>query len=396
MHAKALSDPLYKLKLEEADKATNGALGPFCNACHGPVAVMAGEIEGVDQSRLSDVGAEGVTCDFCHQVTGTSGQIGNTSVVLKADGTKRAQLRDPVAPHPAAYSAFHETAEFCGNCHNVDHPGNGMHLEATYTEWKEGPYAAEGIVCQDCHMTPGPGVTKPNPGTAAGGGPQRPHIYTMTFAGGNVGLGDAALAEERLKAAATLDLQVPEIVASGSVPVKVTITNSGAGHYLPTGLTEVRQMWLEVVATDADGTELLRERRDFGSVLRGADGKFPVELWEAVAFERDDRIPPRQSTSNEYAFNMASGPVSVTATLYYRSCSEEMAKKAGVEIPTTTMARVERAVYVSAQQMVEARASKDAGGESSARTTLAWVLGALIVVAVGIAAAMALRGKRHA
>jgi hypothetical protein len=73
-----------------------------------------------------------------------------------------------------------------------------------------------------------------------------------------------------------------------------------------------------------------------------------------------------------------------------------MAKKAGVEIPTTTMARVERAVYVSAQQMVEARASKDAGGESSARTTLAWVLGALIVVAVGIAAAMALRGKRHA
>ncbi len=42
MHAKALDDPLYRLKLDEANRATDGALGPFCEACHAPVAVMAG------------------------------------------------------------------------------------------------------------------------------------------------------------------------------------------------------------------------------------------------------------------------------------------------------------------------------------------------------------------
>jgi hypothetical protein len=384
MHAKALTDPLYLLKLKEADEATNGALGPFCNGCHAPIAVMAGELTGIDQSMVSAAGVEGVSCDFCHQVTGTDGPLGNTSVEVTADGTKRAQLADPAAPHPAAYSKFHETAEFCGNCHNVDHPGNGLHLEATYSEWKAGPYAAEGITCQDCHMTPGPGVRKPNPGKAAGSGPNRPHIYTMTFAGGNVGLGDAPLAEERLKAAAEIELELPELVESGQVTLKTTITNVGAGHYLPTGLTEVRQMWLEVVATDADGTELLRERRDFGSVLKDAEGKYPVELWEAVAFHSDDRIPPRESTSNEYAFTMGTGPVTVEAALSYRSCSEEMAAKAGVEIPTTIMTSAKRQVFASAQQKTEAlEAEMETEEAESGGPGVPWalILGALAAAA---------------
>ncbi len=360
MHAKALTDPLYLYKLGEAEKATGGALGEFCNGCHAPIAVMAGELAGLDQSRVSPQGAEGVSCDFCHQVTGTTEPIGNTSQIVAGDGVKRGPITDPQAPHPAQYSEFHTTAEFCGACHDVRHPVNGLLLEGTYTEWKAGPYAAEGIVCQDCHMTPGPGPNKPNPGKAAGMGPTRDHVYIMTFAGGNVGLGDAPLAEERLKAAATLDLTVPEIAAGGDVAVSATITNVGAGHYLPTGLTEVRQMWLEVVATDADGSELLRERRDFGTVLKDAEGNFPVDLWDAVAFEWDERIPPKESVTGEYSFPMGTGPVTVEAALYYRSCSEEMAAKAGVEIPTTTMVTASRQVFVSAEQKA---AAAQAGSE---------------------------------
>lgn len=385
MHHQALTDPLYQLKLAEADKATGGALGPFCNACHGPVAVMSGEIAGTDQSRLSAVSAEGVACGFCHQVTGTEQPLGNTSAKVEADGVRRAQLKDPDAPHAAAYSAFHETAEFCGTCHNVDHPGNGMHLEATYSEWKAGPYAAEGIVCQDCHMTPGPGVTKPSPGKAAGMGPEREHIYRMTFAGGNVALGDAVRAEERLKAAAAVALAVPEIAGPGETSVTVTVTNVGAGHYLPTGLTEVRQMWLEVVVTDAGGAELMRERRDFGSVLEDAQGNAPVELWEAVAFASDDRIPPRGSATSEYAFTMGESPATVEATLYYRSCSEEMAKKAGVEVPTTVMASASKRVFTSAEQKAETVAEEalSRGGMSP----LAWAV--VFAACIGVVAAIA-------
>ena len=378
MHAQALSDPLFVLKRDEANKATDGALGPFCDGCHSPIAIMSGENK---SGAFSEVAIESVGCDMCHQITGTDGPIGNTSLAFKADGTKRAQFDDAKSPvHATAYSKAHETAEFCGNCHNVDHPGNGMHLEATYTEWKNGPYAKEGVTCQDCHMTPGPGVTKPNPGRAAAMGPERQHLYTMTFAGGNVALGDAVNAEARLKAAAQLDVDVEEIVAAGQkVALTTTITNIGAGHYLPTGLTEVREMWLEVTAKDAAGTELLKERRTFGTILKDKNGKYPVELWDAVGIQSDDRIPPRESTSNDYDFAMSDGPVTVTASLYYRSVPEEMSKKAGVEVPTTTMASVTKTLYTSAEQ-------RAAGIERETDSTTAgfpwiWVVGILMIVA---------------
>lgn len=397
MHAQALTDPIYLTKLAEADEATDGAVTPFCLSCHTPIGVMAGEVTGLDHSGASEVAAEGVTCTFCHHVTGTGDPIGNASQLVSEEDVRVAQLKDPQAPHAAAYSQFHETAEFCGSCHNVNHPSNGVHLEATYTEWKEGPYAAEGIVCQDCHMTPGPGVTKPNPGKAASTGPDREHIYTMTFAGGNVALGDAARAEERLKAAAELVLDLPEIVESGDVAVKTTITNIGAGHYLPTGLTEVRQMWLEVTATDASGQRLLNERRDFGTVMRDEAGEFPAEMWDAVAIHSDDRIPPRESTSNEYDFPMAQGAVTVKAALYYRSCSEEIAAKAKVDVPTTTMAEVTKVVYPSAEAMA-------AGEEEDQTDTTPGESGpgldpvVLLVIAVGagavaIAAALLIRRR---
>ncbi|MDO9108308.1 MAG: hypothetical protein Q7U89_04865, partial [Coriobacteriia bacterium] len=316
--------------------------------------------------------------------------------LITPDGVKRAQFDDARSPaHESAYSAFHESAEFCGSCHNVDHPGNGMHLEATYTEWKEGPYAALGTTCQDCHMTPGPGETMPNPGTAAAGGPQRQHIFTMTFAGGNVALGDADLAEERLKGAATMEVQVPEIIEVGSsADVVVTITNSGAGHMLPTGLTEIRQMWLEVTAEQEDGTSVTIGRHEFGSVLKDAEGNSPVELWEATGFAKDDRIPPKESSIDTFAFQMPlSGAAKIKAALYYRSCDETMAAKAGVDVPTTTMVESIVPVYASEKQRSEAlRAERSADGESRSPLLLL-ALGGLILVLVS-ATVMVVRSRR--
>ncbi len=349
MHAQALTDPIYLAKLADANRATDGKIGPFCEGCHGPIARIAGELT-AKRRKFSPQAGEGITCDFCHQLTGTKKPIANASWVLKADGVKRAQLKDAKSPaHKTQYSKFHESSELCGTCHNVNHPVNNLPLEATFTEWKNGPYAKEGIQCQDCHMTPGPGVTKPNPGNAAAFGPDREHIYIMTFVGGNVALGPSELAEERLKAATKLDVGLPEIVEGGSrIDVATTITNVGAGHYVPTGLTEVRQMWLEVVATNSDGVEIMRGRRDFGTVLRDAKGRYPAELWDAVAIQSDDRIPPRESKTQTYTLDVPDvGPITVRAALYYRSCPEELAKKAKVDVPTTTMAEVTKVAYTS-------------------------------------------------
>ena len=349
MHAKALTDPLYTLKRDRGDRETNGGVGKFCDGCHAPVAIMAGE----DTSNIGSLPAqskEGVGCDFCHQITGSTAPIGNTSTEVTADGVRRAQLENAQEMHPVAYSKFHTTAEFCGNCHNVNHPANGLTLEATYSEWKNGPYAKEGIVCQDCHMTPGVGPSK-NPGTASAGAPARDHIFNMTFAGGNVGLGDSPLAEERLKGAATLDIAVNDVVPQGSaINVTVTVTNSGAGHYLPTGLTDMRQMWLVITAKTGTGAEKELFRRNFGTILADDENNFPVQIWAATKIRNDDRIPPKESITEKITLLQDDAKATtIQAALYYRSASPEIAREANIDIPTTTMAIKNAVVYTSNQ-----------------------------------------------
>ena len=82
----------------------------------------------------------------------------------------------------------------------------------------------------------------------------------------------------------------------------VTITNVGAGHYLPTGLTEVRQMWLQVVAVDENGKETELGKRVFGTELKDKNGKYPVELWDAVG--------GRHATTASRRWNRSARPTS--------------------------------------------------------------------------------------
>ena len=62
---------------------------------------------------------------------------------------------------------------------------------------------------------------------------------------------DMAIA--KLKAAA--ELEISPVYAKGQLAeIKVRVKNVRAGHNLPTSLTNVREMWLEVTAKDAAGT----------------------------------------------------------------------------------------------------------------------------------------------
>jgi len=384
MHSKALSDPIYLTKVAEAEKATGGKLGPFCRKCHGPGATMTGEIAA--GGALSAGTSEGVNCSFCHQVIGLKpGVIGNTSHLVEPSGTRRAQIKDPKAPHPAQFSELHTKADFCGGCHNVMHPINGMHLESTYKEWSESPYAKEGIVCQDCHMSTGAGVVGPTTGSAASGAPTRENIFQMTFVGANVAQGPADESAAMLKNAAEVKLDIPEIVAPGqTASATVTITNVGAGHKLPTGLTEVRQMWLEVTATTASGETTTFGSHVFGTILQDDKGNAPVELWEATKIKSDDRIAPRESATYSYAFAMPEGSsaTSVTAALYYKSAPDELAEKAGVKNPVTEMAAASSAVY--ADEAARAAAAAPVEPASTGATPLwVWLVAGGAVVAVG-------------
>lgn len=396
MHSRALKDPLFAAKVAEGDEATGGKLGPFCRTCHGPIATITGES---GEATVSAAAAESITCTFCHQVSGVRHPLGNTSQLVDANGVYRAQLADPQAPHPAGLSAVLTTSEICGGCHDVNHPVNGMHLESTYSEWKKSPYAEKGVNCQDCHMSAMPGGRGPFSGWAAAGGPLRPNIYEMSFSGAQVALGDPILARAMLRSAAKVELVAPEYVKPGeSASVTVTITNTGAGHYLPTGLTEVREMWLEISAVAPDGSKTKIGERTFGTVLEDAAGKFPVELWNATAIHSDDRIPPQGSVEASATFTMPSGSSGsvVRAELLYRSAPDELAAKAQVDNPVTLMASAEAPVWASAdvRQREEGKAALAQHAGDSIMPLFFAVLGLLASVALIVV--FARNGRRTA
>ncbi len=357
MHSRAHPDPLYLSLSRLASRETQGLTDRFCAGCHTPLAVASGEVPPVGDPFMSRTGQEGVTCDFCHVVDKSTG-TGNLPAVLDPGPNKRGPRSDASSPfHKTSYLKLATQAEFCGLCHDVSHPLNNLPIERTYTEWKEGPYnsaeASRRVYCQDCHMrqrpsSPATGQTiRPDSrGKAAAMGPWRDHVYTHWFVGGNVALpslfGSAAhsnLARERLRAAATLEILGAQ-KDGGFFRWRVRVTNSGAGHYLPTGLTEVRQMWVETTVRSADGQLLfssggldVQGEIDpaavvYRTVLGTAAGKPTAKVWEATQVLTDRRIAPRQHDDLSYEAKYDRNwtvPLTVTARLLYRSYPPSLA-----------------------------------------------------------------------
>ncbi len=347
MHSLAELDPFYKIESEMASNDTDGLTDTYCARCHTPIGVLSGELPPVDGSELSDIAKRGVQCDFCHTVSGSAG-IGNSPFIVTPGNIKWGPFPDSKSPyHGSEFSDLHTKAEFCGMCHDVNHPTNGLPLEATYTEWKNGPYSKEGVQCQDCHMTPGVTQFEANPGKAASMGPDRDHIYTHYTVGANAFitdiLGDEThrdMAIERLQSAATLTVNAPPSAEAGNtVTVDLSITNSGAGHMLPTGLTDMRQMWLDVTATDADGNQFYHsgsldekgiiepDAVVYTTVLGDADGNKTIKVWFAESILSDNRILPRDTAVEKHTFTIPQdviNPITISAKLQYRTAPQEI------------------------------------------------------------------------
>jgi hypothetical protein len=213
-----------------------------------------------------------------------------------------------------------------------------------------------------------------NPGKAAFTGPERDQVYTHEFVGGNFTvtklLGSdkhAEIAKKRLKNAAELTLNPPDSVERGTLAtLSVKVTNIGAGHNLPTSLTEVRQMWLEFLVTDAKGTIIYHsgkldkagnidpQAKIFNAKSVDIDGKHTYKPWEMNRFEYNYTIPPKGSSTTGYTFLVPKdikGPLLVKATLRYRSYPQSLANlllgKDTITLPIVDMAQKEVTLLVN-------------------------------------------------
>ena len=404
MHANAFKDPVFQALWAIGEKATDGKVRNHCAGCHTPIGTVTNSIKFNPDAGLHGtftapgVAEKGISCDVCHTISGSNIrdtkvlEHGNSSFEMDPGKVKRGSIEGAKSPfHETEYSEHHTSSQFCGNCHNIFHPDNNFPVERTYDEWKYSIYAQNGIQCMDCHMVPvetamrvADELKRPKDlensrigGIAGLGGPYRDVVHDHAFVGGNAVVtevisgkkGNAAEAIKRLQNVASIDLDLSTEKAQLHKLV-VRVNNDRAGHHLPTSLTEVRQIWLEVIATNDKGIELMREgtkKKDhslpkgtmvFNSHAVDKNGKHTELPWEISHFTVVNTIPPKGHKDTNYFFNIPldSSSVTVVTKLHYRSFSQKFADfllgKDKIIVPSVEMVNVKKTYPVTAGKIV--------------------------------------------
>jgi hypothetical protein len=362
MHAASHEEPLYQRFAEATRQEAGPKFYAYCSACHSPIGVASGLIPIKPEADLPAEVKGGVSCDACHQIaalTGSTGpwqEEGNASFSFQTGRVRFGSTGEVVQNrlHTGEKREFFGKSEFCANCHTVIHPTNGLRIEHTYGEWKASVYAQNGIQCQDCHMASVEDAVqvaqtlKPvvRMGQSANDGPQR-RIHPHYFVGGNAdadrlaqGPEHAKMAEARLKSAAKVELILPaNVPAGGQLQFEVTVHNIAAGHNLPTGVTELRQMWLDVSVSDGDGKSVFRSGQLdeqgqlpsdslwFGAVASDNSGKPTYKPWEMRQFLSKRTIPPKGFVRDKLTAKLPAeikGSLTVEARLLYRSAPPDV------------------------------------------------------------------------
>jgi hypothetical protein len=147
------------------------------------------------------------------------------------------------------------------------------------------------------------------------------------------------MAVKRLQSAA--DLEISPIYRNGRLAeVKVRVKNIRAGHNLPTSLTHVRQMWLEITARDEKGKVLMisgtvdakghlpEDTRILNSDGMGKDFHFAVDPWVVTSFSRHDTIPPKGYKDLFYGISspQGGGKITLETKLRYRQADQGVAE----------------------------------------------------------------------
>ncbi len=315
MHAYAAEDPVFLAMNQRGQRETGGKLGDFCVKCHAPLAVAAGLTK--DGLNLGSVPKhlKGVTCYFCHNIASVEGAHNNPLVVAN-DTTIRGPLADPVnnTAHASAYSPLHDrdeadSASLCGSCHDIVTP-KGAFIERSFDEWHRSVFSMiKGATCGQCHM---PQSRDLRPIAKAPGVFAR-RYHGHQFAGVDVALTPFPETEAQrgsIQSFLENSTQTALCVLSRgtNAGVRVIIDAVGVGHSLPSGSSQDRRLWTEVIAykdgqvlyrsgvlppsgkiTEADADAwILRDR-----MLDDA-GKEVHMFWEAACYE--SQTLPAQTT----------------------------------------------------------------------------------------------------
>ncbi len=343
----------FKLAVPHAEKDEKVAgVKAGCNGCHSPLAFLAGNTPPPRPEENSRAN-ESVSCDVCHTITGFAGDTPyNFNFVSKPGRTKMGPKPGLESPHHVIQqNDFITTAEYCGTCHNEKSP-YGAWVKSTHLEWKEGPYAKNGEVCQTCHM---PRAEGKNAIIATEARMIAQHLFHGAHDPG------------KLRGVIEMRMNPNQREAEPGDPVvfSLQLHNAKAGHKVPSGSAEERVLWVHVEALDAAGkiyhlpvdkkgfpgeeytiaSEALAYQDmgvplgipDFPGIRRedlpigdrifrlpylDPQGRMTIMQWNTASFGPDYRIGPRETRVETYTWtipdDISAGKVSVKAALYYQ------------------------------------------------------------------------------
>lgn len=264
MHAGASDDPVFRAMNARGQRETNGQLGSFCIKCHAPMALAEGAT--TDGLNLDSVPQKlkGVTCFFCHTIdAAVSGDGGhNAAVTLSGDLVMRGEITDPVAS--TAHASMHGdlqdrsnngSAAMCGACHDIQAPP-GAHIERTYAEWEGSVFSHQpaGDTCSQCHMQQS--ATKGPVAQVTGTTLPARYTYGHDFPGVDIalpGYSGAGADKDAILQFLQSTLQVALCVTQTN-GIRVIVDNVAAGHFWPSGASQDRRAWAEVIATKGGKT----------------------------------------------------------------------------------------------------------------------------------------------
>lgn len=238
-HARATDSPVFSALLPRVEGAWGPAARDRCVQCHAP-------------SHLpEDEGGPGITCVSCHAAIGNRGTRDGALVLdlgAPLDGPFADAESTPA--HASRARGLVSDSTLCLTCHDVSGPD--LFVEPSAMEHEIAVATVGAPPCLSCHL---PARER---GPVAAGAlldrPRRAHTF----------VGPTPPAERDAASMAEYEASLRELFGGGRVTLSVEraasgdgavirLENAGVGHALPTGVTFLRELRVDVELELADG-----------------------------------------------------------------------------------------------------------------------------------------------
>jgi hypothetical protein len=326
LHADASGNAVFKAAYMQVYFEQGESARPACLTCHAPVAYYNN-----DPKLTQPISREGVSCDFCHSIAEVlPGTAEGPQFRFEFGGLKQGALQNSKSPaHLTRFNDLYQQSLFCKGCHEQKNQ-NGVSMIATWSEWKESPYSEKGVTCQKCHMEKVPGKTVAS------------SVQKSTR--NQISNHDIAAGHSLTKRRQALEIKIVNVETHRNrIRVKVDLTNTGAGHNMPTGLP-VKKIILEVKVQEPNGSRRQIQQRVYQKVVADAQGRTVTHLVDLMLGKgtkvvSDNRIAPLETRRESFTFFIDEPEEQIISAAAYYSYTPEILQPTPIHIKLNEVQR---------------------------------------------------------